>query len=61
MLLRIALVLLAAWFIGVLGVYRIGDAVHMLLLAGLMLLLLAFVKARDAGIRNARAQSSQKP
>ena len=61
MLFRIGFVLLGAWLIGVLGVYRIGNAVHVLLLAGLMLLLLAFAKARDAGLQNARAQSSQKP
>ena len=51
MLLKIALALLAAWMGGLLGVYRIGDAVHVFLLVGLMLLLLAFLKARDAAIK----------
>ena len=37
MLLRDALVLLAVWLIGVLGVYDIGGAVHVLLLVGGML------------------------
>ena len=48
MLLKIALVLMAAWLTGVLGLYDIGDAVHLLFLVGGMLLLLAFVKGRDA-------------
>jgi hypothetical protein len=54
MLLKIALVLLAAWLVGVLGVYSVGDAVHVLLLVGLMLLLLGFLRARDAAIATAR-------
>ena len=48
MLLRIAFGLLIAWLLGVLGLYRIGDLVHVLLLVGLMLLLLGALKARDA-------------
>jgi hypothetical protein len=48
MLLKIACVLLIAWLLGVLGLYRIGDLVHVLLLVGLMLLLLGGLKARDA-------------
>ena len=48
MLLKFGLVLLAAWLLGMLGVYRIGQNVHFLLLVGLMLLLLGFLKARDA-------------
>ena len=48
MLLKIAFVLLIAWLLGVLGLYRIGDLVHVLLLVGLMLLLMGALKARDA-------------
>ena len=48
MLLKIAFVLLIGWMLGVLGLYRIGDLVHVLLLIGLMLLLLGALKARDA-------------
>jgi len=48
MLLKMAFVLLIAWLLGVLGLYRIGDLVHVLLLVGLMLLLLGALKARDA-------------
>jgi hypothetical protein len=53
MLLKIALVVLIAWLLGVLGVYPVGDRVHVLLLVGLMLLLLGFLRARDAAVRRA--------
>ena len=33
------------------GVYRAGDLVHVFLLVGVMLLLLAVLKARDAALR----------
>ena len=48
MLFKTAFVLLGAWLLGVFGLYSIGDLVHALLLVGLMLLLLAVLKARDA-------------
>ena len=54
MLLKVALVLLAGWLIGVLGVYDIGDAVHVLLLVGGTLLPLGALKARDAVTAAAR-------
>lgn len=54
MLLKFALVLMAVWLVGVLGAYDIGDAVHIFLLAGGMLLLLGFVRARDAAIAATR-------
>jgi hypothetical protein len=53
MLFKVAFVLLIAWLLGVLGLYRVGDLVHVLLLVGLMLLLLAFLRARDAAVRRA--------
>lgn len=53
MLFKAALVLLVAWLLGVLGVYSVGDLVHVLLLIGLMLLLLAFLRAREAAVRRA--------
>ena len=53
MLFRVAFVLLIAWLLGVLGLYRVGDLVHVLLLVGLMLLLLAFLRAREAAVRRA--------
>jgi hypothetical protein len=54
MLLKIAFVLLIAWLLGVVGLYRIGDLVHVLLLIGLMLLLLGALKARDAAVVGGR-------
>ncbi|MFN2445876.1 MAG: hypothetical protein ABR606_09905 [Vicinamibacterales bacterium] len=60
MLFKIALVILAMWLLGVLGLYTIGDRVHVLLLAGLGLLLLAFLKARDAVVRRAMSGPSDK-
>jgi hypothetical protein len=46
MLISAALVL-AVWVLGVLGMYQVGSLVHVLLLVGLLLLLLGFLKARD--------------
>lgn len=54
MLLKIAMVLLAAWLLGALGVYSIGDRVHVLLLVGGLLLLLGLLRARDAALAAAR-------
>jgi hypothetical protein len=51
MLFKAAIVLLAIWLLGVVGVYRVADLVHVFLLVGLMLLLLAMLKARDAALR----------
>ena len=51
MLFKIALALLTLWLIGVAGVYDAGDLVHVLLLVALWLLLLAFVRSRDAARR----------
>jgi hypothetical protein len=48
MLFKTAIVLLAIWLLGIVGVYRVGDLVHVVLLVGLMSLLLAMLKARDA-------------
>ena len=60
MLLKIAFVLLIAWLLGVVGLYRIGDLVHVLLLVGLMLLLLGTLKARDAAVDRGRDVGSGK-
>ena len=61
MLLKIAFVLLIVWLLGVLGLYRIGDLVHLLLMAGLMLLLLGALKARDAAAARGRDAGSGNP
>ena len=55
MLLKIAFVLLIAWLLGVVGLYRIRDLVHVLLLVGSMLFLLGALKARDAAAARGRA------
>lgn len=61
MLFRVAFVLLIAWLLGVLGLYRVGDLVHVLLLVGLMVLMLAFLRARDAAVRRAVDGDPDKP
>ena len=45
--LRIALVLLAAWLLGLIGVFDAGRLVHVPLLVGLLFLLLAATKGHD--------------
>jgi hypothetical protein len=50
MLVTFALILLFAWLLGVAGLYSVGDRVHFMLLVGLLLLLVAFLKARDAAV-----------
>jgi hypothetical protein len=50
MLFKAASVLLFAWLVGVLGPYAMGDLVHVLLLVGLLLFLLAALKARDEAV-----------
>jgi hypothetical protein len=61
MLLKIAFVLLVVWLLGVLGLYRIGDLVRVLLLVGLMLFLLGALKARDAAAARGRDVGSGTP
>jgi hypothetical protein len=61
MLFKIALALLAAWLLGVLGLYTIGEVVHVLFLVGFGLLLLAFLRARDAAVKRALSRPSEKP
>ena len=61
MLFKIALALLAVWLLGVLGLYTIGDLVHVLLLVGLGLLLLAFLRARDLAVKRAVSGPPEQP
>ncbi len=51
MLIKAGLLLLVLWVIGLSGLYQIGDAFHMLLLVGMLLLLLSFARARDEAMR----------
>ena len=62
MVFKSAIALLIAWLIGVLGVYNIGQSVHVLLLVGLMLLLLSTARALDArrGIETHGEEPSQR-
>lgn len=52
MLLMSALALLTVWLLGVVGLYDAGTLIHVPLLIGLMLLLLGFLKGRDAAARS---------
>ena len=52
MLFTVALVLLISWLVGVFFADA-GDTVHLLLLAGLLLLLITFLRAREAAMRRA--------
>jgi hypothetical protein len=61
MLFKTALALLVAWVIGVLIVDRDGDLVHVLLLVGLGLPLLAFLRACDAAMRHATGDPKHTP
>jgi len=60
-LFKVAFILLIAWFLGVLGLYRVGDLVHVLRLVGLMLLLLTVLRARDAAVRRAIGGRADRP
>ena len=60
MLFTIAFALLAIWGAGLMGMYPGGDLVHVLPLVGLMLLLLAFLRARDAVVRRAMGGDSDR-
>ena len=53
MLFKVGFVLLAVWFLGLIGVYRVGDLFHFFLLGGLALLLLGGLRAREAAVRAA--------
>ena len=52
---------LLAWLGGVIGLFEMGEAVHALLLVGLMLLFVALLKARDAAVRRAVGSRSGRP
>jgi hypothetical protein len=59
MVVKVPLVLLAAWLVAVLGVYSVGEFVHVLFLVGLMLLMLGFSRAREAVVRRAVVPSDK--
>jgi hypothetical protein len=51
MLFTSALIVLVTWLVGVLFFRSVGDLVHVPLLVGLALLMLAFLRAREAAMR----------
>jgi hypothetical protein len=55
MLLKIALGSWIAWLLGIVGIYRIGDLIHIFFLVGGLFFLLAVAKARDAATARQRA------
>ena len=61
MLFTIAFALLGAWLFGLFGMYPGGALFHVLLLVGLMLVLLAFLRARDAATRRVVGGDPDRP
>jgi hypothetical protein len=59
MLFKVALALLIVWGLGIAGVFAIGQAVHILLLVGLLLLLLSFAKAHEAAANRRGPESNR--
>ena len=57
MILKIGAVLLVAWLFGLVFLNDVGDIKHLPLLLGLMLVLLGFLKARDAALAASRGAS----
>lgn len=51
MLFKVGFALLFLWLVGMTGLYQLGELVHVLLLVGLMLLMMGFIRARDAALR----------
>ena len=58
MLFKTAFALLIVWLLGMFGVYRAGDLAHVFLLVGLMPLLLAVLKAREAALRRPESRNN---
>ena len=58
MLFKVSIVLLLLWSVGKWGGYNVGELVHVLLLIGLMLMLLAVLRSRDAAARRPTSGST---
>ena len=58
MLFKTAIALLIVWLLGMFGVYGVGDLAHVFLLVGLMLLLLAVLKAQEAALRRPESRNN---
>jgi hypothetical protein len=50
MLVTLAVVLMVAWLLGMVGTYAIGAFVHLLLVVALVLFLVSFMNRRRVGI-----------
>ena len=57
MLAKVGVAVLVFWFLGVAGVYHFGDLIHVFLLIGLLLLLVALLQGRDAAVQRMAAAS----
>jgi hypothetical protein len=60
MLVKAALIMLVVWLAGVLGAFEAGTLVHVLLLAGLALLLLGALRAREDAIARTGPRSDNR-
>jgi hypothetical protein len=60
MLFKSALIVLVTWLVGVLFFRNVGDVVHLPLLIGLALLLLSFLRAREAAMRRVTERYTDK-
>ena len=58
MLIKTAFALLIVWLLGLFGAYRVGDLARVFLLVGLMVLLLAVFKAREAALRRPESRNN---
>jgi hypothetical protein len=50
MLYTIAVILLIAWLLGIVGTYTIGAFVHLLLIVAIVMILVGFISGRRAVI-----------
>jgi hypothetical protein len=60
MLFKSAVILLVTWLLGVVFVSSGGDALHVVLLVGLALVFLAFLRAREGAMRRALESPEEK-
>ena len=58
MLFKTAFALLLVWLLGLFGVYRVRNLAHVFLFVGLMLLLLAVLKAREAALGRSESRNN---
>ena len=59
MLLKAAVMPLFLWLLGVAGIFDVGTIIHVLLLVGLMLPLLGFLKGHEAAARAKRPEDTR--